>query len=84
MFKRFHTFSYHKFSKQSFFEKLVYHFIAESITMENTTFPYKTTLLKTNVKIDIMVSRKWTYHKERGFTTLFFSKFNFGTTTSYK
>ena len=54
--------------------------------MENTTFTYKTTLSKTNVKIDIMASRNRPTTKSGVFqlTTLFFSKFNFGTTTYIK
>ena len=34
---------------KTFFKKLEYHFLAETATIENTTFPYKTTLSEPNV-----------------------------------
>ena len=34
---------------KTFLKKLEYHFLAETTTIENTTFPYKTTLSEPNV-----------------------------------
>ena len=51
------------------FGKLEYRFLAESTTIENALFPYKTALSKTNVKTNRMGSKKWTYHKEHSFPT---------------
>ena len=51
----FEHFHYHNFEtssmeKRHFFRKLEYRFLLESTTIGNATFPYKTTLLETNVK----------------------------------
>ena len=37
--------------------------------IESTTFSYKTALSKANVKRNRMESTKWTFNKERSFTT---------------
>ena len=49
------------------FKKLEYRFSVESIKSENISLPYKTTIPKSNVKANKMVSAKWTYHKKRSF-----------------
>ena len=35
---------------KTFFEKLEYHFLVESIKIENTSFPYKSVIPEANVK----------------------------------
>ena len=49
---------------QTFFKKLEYRFLVESIKIDNITFPYKTALSEVNVNTNRMRSTKWTYHKE--------------------
>ena len=63
-----------------FFRKLEYRFLVESTNIENALFPYKTALSEANVKINWIVSTKWTNHKKRIFASnyfIFFSKFCF-------
>ena len=50
---------------KTFLKKLEYHFLVESTKIESTSFPYKTSILETNVKTNRMVTTKWTYHEER-------------------
>ena len=57
---------------KNFFKKLDYRFLVESTKIENTSFPYKTTILEANVKRNRIVSAKWTYHKERSFASNYF------------
>ena len=66
---------------KTFFEKLDFRFLVESITIKSATFPYKTNLSKTNLMTNEMGNTKWTYHKESSFVTnyLIFLKFNFST-----
>ena len=49
------------------FKKLEHCFLVESTKTESASFPYKTAMSETNVKINRMGSTKWTYHKERSF-----------------
>ena len=49
---------------KTFFKKLKYGFFAESINIENASFPYNTATSEANVKTNRMVSTKWTYHQE--------------------
>ena len=49
-----------------------YRFLVESTKIENTTFPYKTTISEGNVKTNKMVSTKWTYQKEQSFISNYF------------
>ena len=56
-----------------FLKKLEYCFLVESTQIENTSFPYKTTISEANVKANRMVSTKWTYHKERNFVSNYFT-----------
>ena len=61
-------------------------FLVESSKIENASFPYKTAISKANVKRNRMKSTKWTYHKERSFTSnhFIFLKILFQLRTSYK
>ena len=54
---------------QTIFKKLEYRFLVESTKIDNVTFPYKTALSEANVKENRMGRTKWTYHKERSFTS---------------
>ena len=54
------------------FKKLKYRFLVESIKIESASFPYKTALPEATVKANRMVSKKWTYHKERSFASYYF------------
>ena len=67
-------------------KKLEYRFLVESTKSEKATFPYKTALSEVNVKTNRMGSTKWTIIMNRVLpvTTLFFWKFGFSLTTSYK
>ena len=49
--------------------------LLESITIENATFLYKTTLSKTNVKIHRMGIIKWNFQEEWSFATSNFTFF---------
>ena len=71
---------------KTFFKKLEYSFLVESIKIENTSFPYKSVIPESNVKTYRMVTTKWTYHKDGVLpaTILFFWKFCFSLTASYK
>ena len=57
---------------KTFFKKLEYRSLVESTKIENASFLYKTALSEANVKTNSMVSTKWTYHKERSFTSNYF------------
>ena len=57
---------------KTFFKKLEYLFLAESSKIENVSFPYKTTISEIKVKTYRMVSKKWTYYKERRFASNYF------------
>ena len=62
----------------------MYHFLVDDTAIENTIFPYKNALLKSNVKTNRIGGTKWTYLKERSFVTNFFNffkKFNFSIRT---
>ena len=57
---------------KTFFKKLEYRFLVESTNIENASFPYKIAILEANVKINRMVSAKWTYRKEQSFARNYF------------
>ena len=57
---------------KTFFKKLDHHFLVESAKIENPSLPDKTAISEANVKANRMVSRKWTYHKERSFASNYF------------
>ena len=56
---------------KSFFIKLEYRFLVETVKIQNT-FSFKTSLLEANVKTNRMATSKWTYHKEWIFATNYF------------
>ena len=57
---------------KTFFKKLEYRFLVESIKIKNASIPCKTAIPEANVKTNRMVSTKWTYHKERSFSSNYF------------
>ena len=54
---------------KTFFRKLEYRFLVERTKIEKASFPYKTAISEASVKTNRMVSTKWTYRKERSFTS---------------
>ena len=54
---------------KSFFKKLEYRFLLESTKIENVVFPNKTALSECNIKAIRTRRTKWTYHKERSFSS---------------
>ena len=56
-----------------FLEKLEYRFLVETTEIENTSFPFKTTLSETNVKTNKMATTKLSYHKEWSFASNYFT-----------
>ena len=57
---------------KTFFKKLEYYFLVESIKIENALFPYKTAISEANVKTNKMVTTKWTHQNERSFASNYF------------
>ena len=57
---------------ETFFTKLASRLLVETTNIENTSFPFKTTLSETNVKTNRMATTKWTYHKEWSFSSNYF------------
>ena len=57
---------------KTFFEKLEYRFLVESVKIDNASFAYKTAISEANVKTNRMVTTKWAYHRERSFTSNYF------------
>ena len=70
--KVFNTLKVIFWKKETFFKKLEYRFLIESMRIESRSFRYKTAISKTNVKTNVMVSTKRTYHKERSFASNYF------------
>ena len=60
---------------KTFFKKLEYRFLVETTKVENTSFAFKTALSEGNVKTNRMVTTKWTYRKEWGFASNYFTFF---------
>ena len=54
------------------FKKLEYCFLIETTKIENTLFPFKTSLSEANVKANRMATTRWTYHKEWSFASNYF------------
>ena len=48
---------------ETFFKKLEYRILVEATKIENTSFPFKTSLLEANVKTNTMTAKKWTYRQ---------------------
>ena len=69
-FERFLTLKQNFWKTESFLKKLEYRFLFESTKIENASFSYKTTPSEVNVKINRMVSRKWT--KQHKTTSYYF------------
>ena len=57
---------------KNLFQKSWVPFFSKSTKIENTPFPYKTTISEANVKTNRIVSTKLTYHKERSFASNYF------------
>ena len=57
---------------KTLFKKLEYLFLAESSEIEKVSFPYKTTISEVKVRTYRIVSKKWTYYKERRFASNYF------------
>ena len=55
-----------------FIKKLECHFLVESTKIESVSFIYKTAISEANVKTNSIVSKKWTYRKERSFSSSYF------------
>ena len=54
---------------KTIFKKLEYRFLVETTKIENTSSPFKIALSEANVNRNIMVTTKWTYHKEWNFAS---------------
>ena len=70
----FERFQYLKFEtnfleSEKFFKKLEYSFFVENTCIENILFPYESVISETNVNINRMMNKKWTYPKEWIFTS---------------
>ena len=57
---------------KTFFKKLKYRFLVETVKIENASFPFKTALPEANVKTKRMATTKQTYYKEWSFATNYF------------
>ena len=57
---------------KTFFKKPEYRFLVESTKIESALYPYKFAISEASVKANKMVATKWTYHKERSFTSNYF------------
>ena len=55
------------------FKKLDYQVLVEATKIENTPFPFKSTLSEANVKTIRMATTKCTYHKECSFARNYLS-----------
>ena len=83
-FERFQYFNFETSltKNENFFKKLEYCFLVESTKIKNASFPYQITALlrmlyhaKKLIKTNRMGSTKWTYHKERSYTSNFSENF---------
>ena len=54
---------------KTFSKKLEHDFLVETAKIENTSSPFKITLLEANVKTNLMATTNWTYHKEWSFAS---------------
>ena len=57
---------------KTFFKKVEYCVLVDSTKIEIASFPYKTTISEASAKTNRMLSTKWTYHKERSFSSNYF------------
>ena len=69
---------------KTFFKKLECLFLVETTKIENTSFPFKTTLSEANVKTNRIMNTKLIHHKDWSLTVtaLFFWKICFSFRTS--
>ena len=58
---------------KAFFKKLEYYFLVKTTKIENTPFPFKTTLSEVNVKANSMATKKWAHNKEWSFASIYFN-----------
>ena len=57
---------------KTFFKAREYRFLVERTKIEKTSFLYKTALSEANVKTKRMVTSKWSFQRERSFTSNYF------------
>ena len=57
---------------KNLFQKTGVRFLVETTKIENTSFPFKTTLSEAKVKTNRMGTAKCTYHKEWSFASNYF------------
>ena len=57
---------------KTFFKAREYRFLVEPTKIEKTSFLYKTALSEANVKTKRMVTSKWSFQRERSFTSNYF------------
>ena len=57
---------------KDFFQKAGVRFSVESTKIESAIYAHKTALPEANVKTNSMRRTKWTYYKERNFTSNYF------------
>ena len=57
---------------KTFSKKLEHFFLVESTKIESASFPYQTGISEANVRTKRIVSKKWTYHKQQGFSRNYF------------
>ena len=69
---------------KTFFEKLEYRFLVESVKIDNASFAYKTAISEANVKTNRMVRAKKTYQKERSSASNYVFLTCFSLRTSYQ
>ena len=53
----------------TFVQKTGVPFLIGSTKFENASFSNETVILETNIKTNNMITTKWTYHKERSFSS---------------
>ena len=73
-FKRFQYFNFetHFLENKSLFQKTGVPFLVETTKIEDTSFPFKTTLSEAIFKTNRIATTKWTYHKEWSFASSYF------------
>ena len=57
---------------KTFFEKVEYRFLVETTKIENISFSFEIALSEANVKTNRMVTKKYTYHKEWRFASIYY------------
>ena len=67
--ENFEHFQYFNFETYFLENENFFSFLVERTKIEKASFPYKTAISEANVKANRMVTTKWTYHKERSFSS---------------